>query len=250
MSTMAKAAATKSVSRGVPIFVGVTATCAFAMLADGLLRISGWHAWEFLSLLLVAVLTARLKIKLPGMNGNMSVSLPFILIAVTQLGLPEALAVAAFSFFVQSVPKHSKKFKPVQVLFNVSTGVISAGLGWQALHRSAALHLNPVVSLLLGCAVYFFASTIPVAEIISLTENRDAFRVWSDIVNLSFPYYLASTGLASIAAAVGGHTSWPMLVGMSLVMFVTYRSYRLYFALIVTGTSSPGANARAAAAAH
>jgi hypothetical protein len=250
MSTMANAAATKSVSRGASIFVGFTTTCASALLAYGLLRTHGWHAWEFLSLLLVAALTARLKIKLPGMNGNMSVSLPFILIAVTRLSLLEALSVAAFSVLVQSMPKHSKKFKPVQALFNVSTAVISAGLGWQALHRSAALHLNPAVSLLLGCAFYFFASTIPVAAIISLTEDLDAFRVWSDIVNLSFPYYLASTGLASIAAAIGGHTSWPMLIGMSLVMFVTYRSYRLYFALVVTGAPSPGANARAAAAAH
>ncbi|HYL13871.1 MAG TPA: hypothetical protein VEV41_12595, partial [Terriglobales bacterium] len=185
--------------------------------------------------------------------GNMSVSLPFILIAVTQLSLPEALMVAAFSVFVQSIPKHSKKFRAVQVLFNVSTGVISAGLGWQALHRSAALHLNPA-SLLLGCAVYFFASTIPVAVIISLTENRSAFHTWSDIVHLSFPYYLASTGLASIAAAIGGHANWPMLIGMSLVMFVTYHSYRLYFAMVVTGTPSSGTaqsiHARAAAAAH
>jgi hypothetical protein len=92
--------------------------------------------------------------------------------------------------------------------------------------------------LLSGCAVYFFASTIPVAMIISLSENRKAFRTWSDIVHLSFPYYVASTGLASIAAAIGGNASWPMLVGMSLVMFVTYRSYRVYFAVVGTGARS------------
>ena len=139
---------------------------------------------------------------------------------------------AASSIFVQSVPRGPHKFRPVQVLFNVSTGVVAAELGWQAFHRGSALHFNPALPLLLGCAAYFFASTIPVAVIISLTENRKAFLTWSEIVHLSFPYYVASTGLASIAAAIGGHANWPMLIGMSLVMFVTYRSYRVYFGLV------------------
>ena len=236
MSTLGNAGTTNSGSRTAPVFVGFTGICASAILIHGLFTIHGWHSWEFLSLLLVAALTSRLKIKLPGLNGNMSVSLPFILIAMTQLSLPEALAVAASSIFVQSVPRGPHKFRPVQVLFNVSTGLVAAELGWQAFHRGSALHFNPALPLLLGCAAYFFASTIPVAVIISLTENRKAFLTWSEIVHLSFPYYVASTGLASIAAAIGGHANWPMLVGMSLVMFVTYRSYRVYFGLV--GTSA------------
>ena len=237
MSTLGNTGATNPGSGTAPVFLGVTGMCASAVLIHGLFTIHGWHPWEFLSLLLVAALTSRLKIKLPGMNGNMSVSLPFILIAMTQLSLPEALVVAAFSIFTQSVPKRPNKFRPVQALFNVSTGLVAAELGWQAFHRGSALQFNPALSLLLGCAAYFFASTIPVAVIISLTENRKAFRTWSEIVHLSFPYYVASTGLASIAAAIGGHTNWPMLVGMSLVMFVTYRSYRIYFGLV--GTNAP-----------
>ncbi len=122
-------------------------------------------------------------------------------------------------------------------MFNVSTGLIAAELGWQTLHRVSVLNFTPTLSLLAGCAAYFFASTVPVAMIISLSENRKALGTWSEIVHLSFPYYVASTGLASIAAAIGEHASWPMLVGMSLVMFVTYRSYRVYFGLV--GTSAP-----------
>ena len=55
-----------------------------------------------------------------------------------------------------------------------------------------------------------------------------------NIVQLSFPYYLASTGLVAIAAGVGDHTSWPTLLGVTCVMFVTYRSYRLYFSAMRT----------------
>ena len=237
MSTLGNAGTKNSGSQTAHAFVGFTGICASAILVHSLFTIHGWHAWEFLSLLLVAALTSRLKIKLPGLNGNMSVSLPFILIAVTQLSLPEALAVAASSIFILSVPRAPYKFKPVQMMFNVSTGLIAAELGSQTFHRMSVLNFTPTLSLLAGCAAYFFASTIPVAMIISLSENRKAFGTWSEIVHLSFPYYLASTGLASIAAAIGGNASWPMLVGMSLVMFVTYRSYRVYFGLVGTSTA-------------
>jgi len=237
MSTLGTAGTTNSASRMAPVFLGFTGICASAVLIHGLFTIQGWHSWEFLSLLVVAALTSRLKIKLPGLNGNMSVSLPFILIAMTQLSLPEALAVAASSILIQSVPRRPHKFRAVQVLFNVSSGLVAAELGWQIFHRVSVLNFTPTLSLLSGCVVYFFASTIPVAMIISLSENRKALGTWSEIVHLSFPYYVASTGLASIAAAIGEHASWPMLVGMSLVMFVTYRSYRVYFGLV--GTSSP-----------
>jgi hypothetical protein len=241
MSTLGNAGTTNSGSRNAPVFVGFTGMCALAILIHSLFTMHGWHSWEFLSLLLVAALTSRLKIKLPGLNGNMSVSLPFILIAVTQLSLAEALAVASSSILIQSVPRAPHKFKPVQMMFNVSTGLIAAEVGWQTFHRMSVLNFTPTVSLLAGCAAYFFASTLPVAMIISLSENRKAFGTWSEIVHLSFPYYLASTGLASIAAALGGNASWPMLVGMSLVMFVTYRSYRVYFALVGTGNATFGA---------
>ena len=237
MSTLGNAGTTNSGSRNAPVFIGFTGMCALAILIHSLFTMHGWHSWEFLSLLLVAALTSRLKIKLPGLNGNMSVSLPFILIAVTQLSLAEALAVASSSILIQSVPRAPHKFKPVQMMFNVSTGLIAAELGWQTFHRMSVLNFTPTLSLLAGCAAYFFASTIPVAMIISLSENRKALGSWSEIVHLSFPYYLASTGLASIAAALGGNASWPMLVGMSLAMFVTYRSYRVYFALVGTGNA-------------
>jgi hypothetical protein len=102
----------------------------------------------------------------------------------------------------------------------------------------------------LACASHLLASTVPVAVIIALTDNRHVLRTWVDILELSFPYCLASTGLASIAAGVGGHTSWPMLVGIACVMFVTYRSYRLYFAAMRDRQGSEPTRANAATASR
>jgi hypothetical protein len=229
MSTAANPAITKAQSRLAPFFVAFMALSAAIMLVQFAIGTHEWHRGEFLGLVVAGTLSSRLKVKFPGLNGNMSVNLPFIFIAVTQLSMGEALVVAAVSVFIQSIPKSPHKFVAVQALFNLSTALVAAGLGWHAFQFGSASHLNLAASLALGCAVHFLVSTVPVAVVISLADNRRAFRTWSDIFHLSFPYYLASTGLASIAAGVGGHTSWPMLAGIACVMFVTYRSYRLYF---------------------
>jgi hypothetical protein len=248
MSTVANAEANKSVSQHANVFVSFMAVCASATLASAALRHQTWHRWEFLSLMVVAALTARLKLKLPGVNGNMAVSLPFILIAMTRLSLLEALLVAGLSVFTQSIPKAPNKFRLVHALFNVSTALLAAGLGWYAFHLMSVLPSSQVIALVVGCAVQYFVSTAPVAAIISLTEGLNPFRSWNDIVSLSFPYYLASTGLASMAASLGGNPSLPMLVGITLVMSVTYRSYRMYFGLMSSNSLAPAPKAQSAAA--
>lgn len=234
MSTAANPGLVKAGPRLAPFFVGFMALSAATVLVQVASSTHDWHSREFLGLMIAGAVSSRLKVKFPGLNSNMSVNLPFIFIAMTQLSVGEALLVALVSVFIQSIPQSPHKFVPVQVLFNLSTALVAAGLGWHAFRFALDSHLNVAVALVLSCATHFFVSTVPVAVIISLVDNRPALRTWMNIVQLSFPYYLASTGLVSIAAGVGGHTGWPTLLGVTCVMFVTYRSYRLYFSSMRT----------------
>jgi hypothetical protein len=237
MSTAAETGTKRSGSAS--LFIGAIAVSASAVLVESLLRMTSWHVWQFVALLLVGALTARLKLKLPGVTGNMSVSLPFLLIAMTHLSMPEALFTAAVSVLTQSIPKGPSKFNPAHALFNVSTAILAAAMGWETFHHLPEAFSTPAICLVFSCAMYFFASTIPVAGIIALTEKKNALRTWSEIAHLSFPYYVGSTGLASIAASVGVNTPWPLLVGMFCTMFVVYRSYRVYFGLMNTSAVEP-----------
>ncbi|HVO63166.1 MAG TPA: hypothetical protein VMT53_19715 [Terriglobales bacterium] len=238
MSTVANTKQ-NSGSASATVFIAAIVMCAAAMAVDGYFRATSWHFLEFPGLVLVSTVTARLKVKLPGVNSNMSVSMPFLFIAMTRLSLPEMLITAAASVLTQSVPKAPHKFNPVHALFNVSTGVLATGLGWEAFHRATAVRANSTACLLAGCVAYLFASTLPVAGIISLTDNHKPFHTWSEIMHLSFPYYVASAGLASIAMSVAENTTWPLLVGMSLVTFVMYNSYRRYFGMTSSAMLSP-----------
>jgi len=241
MST-SNAATSSSISRMAPAFIGLMGISALAILVDGLLRMGPLHYLEFFTLLLLGALTSRLKLKLPGLTGNMSVNLPFIFIAMTQLSLVEVMVVAGASIFTQSLPERGEKFRPVRVLFNVSTALVAAGLGCEIFNRLSAAPSDwshTTFALVFACATYFLVNTLAVAIVISLTEHLNPLRTWSDIAHLSFPNYLGSTGLAAMVASIGGHTSWTVLAAILLVTFVTYRCYRLYFGLANAALPAP-----------
>src|ERR1700751_4016432 len=88
----------------------------------------GWHPSYALAVAVLAAATSRMKVKLPGINGTMSVNMPFFLIAVVNLSAAEAVAIACASTVVQCWPKPDAKFKPVQMLFNVSMMACAASM--------------------------------------------------------------------------------------------------------------------------
>src|SRR5579864_3832779 len=100
---------------------------------------------RFISFLLVACLAARLKVKLPGLTGSMSVNLPFILVATAEMNPSEALAVACFSTFVQCLPRATQKFNTVQAIFNFCNMALAVGatrmmFGSPALNNMTSSH--------------------------------------------------------------------------------------------------------------
>ncbi len=240
----------KTVSHGALVFIGFVAACAAVMLAHSLLRVQPLHGLEFVSVLGLAVVAARMKIKLPGLNGNMSVNLPFFLIAVAQLSLFEALLIALASTLTQCFPKDGGKPKLLQMLFNLSTAAVAVGLGSLIFHDSPLRGVwSSGLPLVMATATVFLAQTMPVATIISLTEGVKLLRIWSSIFQLSFPYYVLSVGITSIVTTASRQVGWQIPLSVLPVMYAIYRSYRVYF-----GRALPQANnlamAKGAGAAH
>ena len=233
----------KNMTISAKLFISAMAAAGVAALAVGLMQ---WECKDtvcFLSFLIIALITSRLKVKLPGTNSNMSVNLPFILLAAVQLSPSEALAVAAISTLVQCLPKKGHKLQPVQVLFNVSTMAMAVGLGAFVFNHGSQVRagwLSASALLATVAATFFFATTVPVATVISLSEGSRVFRVWSSIFRLSFPYYVASAGITSMVTAASRHVGWQTPLLVLPVMYGIYRSYQLYFGRIVAMTRAVG----------
>jgi len=236
-------------SRLATTFITLIAISGMAMLGGSILKLNALHQYQFLSLLVISAVASRMRVKLPGVDGTMSVNLPFMLIAAVQLSLFEALVVALVSAGVQCIPKSGGSMRPVKALFSVSTMVLAAGAAALLLHSDwlvNATHRISSVPLVVACSMFFLINTLPVATIISLTEGSHLLRIWSSICHLSFPYYVACTGVTSIITAMSQLIGWQVPLAILPVMLLMYRCYRLYFG---HATKAPAAvNARAAAA--
>ena len=156
--------------------------------------------------------------------------MPSILIAIVDFSLFEALLIATVSTAAQCIPKDSGKPRPVQMLFNVSTVAVAVALAelfFQS--RTTVPWGSDSLLLCLAAASFFFAQTIPVATIISLTEGGSVLRTWSSIFHLSFSYYVLNAGVASLVTAAGHRIGWQIPLLLLPVMYGVYTSYQLYF---------------------
>ena len=190
------------------------------------------HAGYALAVLGLAAATSRMKIKLPGIDGNMSVNLPFLLMAVVNLSALEAVLITCVSTVVQCWPKAGSKSKPEQMLFNVSMMAFAtcmANMIWNAGWLGKAAWASEPLMLASATAAFFVGQTAPVAGIIKLAEGAAMRRVWLSIVQLSFPYYVLSAGMTSMVNMVSHHFGWQAALVVFPVMYGIHRSYRLYF---------------------
>src|SRR5947208_4555442 len=100
-------------------FIGLMVLAAAAMIGNAVLHGQGWHPYLALILGLAATTTSRTKVTIPGINGNMSVNLPFLMFSIIALSATESILIACASTVIQTLPKDGSKLKPVRVLFNV-----------------------------------------------------------------------------------------------------------------------------------
>ena len=209
-----------------------------------------WHPYLAPAVLVLAAATSRMKVKLPGVNGNMSVNLPFLLTAVASLSAIEAVIVACVSTAVQCWPRKGAKVNAQQLTFNISMMAFAtslASLVYHAQSLQAMSWYSTTVSLIVATATLFLGQTAPVAFIVAASEGKSAGQIWWNVAQLSFPYYVVSVGVTSMVQAVSSHLGWQLALAVFPVMYGIHRSYSLYFGKMAE-VSRPEVLVRAAGA--
>jgi hypothetical protein len=231
-------------------FIGAMVLAGVVSISYAVLQSHTMHTFYCLAVLALAAATSRMKVKLPGLEGNMSVNLPFLLMAVISLSAVEAVVVACVSTVVQCWPKQGGKFRPEQMLFNVSMMGLAgsmANLIWNAAWLAKSDWATQPVMLAATTAVFFLGQTLPVAAIIHLTQAEPMRKVWLSIAQMSFPYFVLSAGVTSMLELVSNRFGWQAALVVFPVMYGIHHSYRLYFGRMAEALPA-AALARAAAA--
>jgi hypothetical protein len=239
-------------TRRTQAFIGAMVASAAASAGYAVHQSHNLHLPYGLALLALAAATSRMKVKLPGIDGNMSVNLPFLLTAAVSLSTLETVAITLISTGVQCWPRHDSKFKPQQFVFNLSMMSFASSVA-SLVFQSGWLHLtgwtSTAAGLMLATAALFVGQTAPVATVVGLSEGRSIAETWWNVAHLSFPYFVVSAGVTSMMQSVNHHMGWEVAVAAFPVMYGIHRSYRLYFAAVVQSTHQPQL-ARAARAGY
>ena len=76
-----------------------------------------WRACS--AIVAVCALVSGLKVRLPGIEGTMSVNFLFILMGVSQMSLGETIMLGCTGTLVQCIWKSKNPVKPVRLIFSV-----------------------------------------------------------------------------------------------------------------------------------
>jgi diguanylate cyclase (GGDEF)-like protein/putative nucleotidyltransferase with HDIG domain len=210
------------------IFITVVVLCGAAVLFYSVWHGRSENTLKFLCYLVIALAASRLKVNLPGITGTMSVNFLFLLLGVLELSLSEAMALGCAAAVVQCLDRDRPA--PIQVAFNVCSTALAIAITFAA-YRYTSAHSavnNPSTLLFMAACVYFVANTLPVAIVISLTERTSLRKIWSTCYFWSFPYYLVGAGVAGMMSWLHGFTDWQTSLLTLPVVYLIYRSYRLY----------------------
>ena len=211
----------------------ITVMCC-AGLACWALAVRDWRAsdlsLQFAFYLALAAFSSRLKVRLPGITGALSVNYVFILLSILDLGLSQTVAIALVSTISQSVLTTGKSPKPVQLLFNLGAMSVFSTFACRVYHAPFLASIDPSAPILLlwTASAYFVTNTMAVAAVIGLTESKSITRTWMDNFFWTAPHYLFGACLALMLSGANRLFGWQysMLVMPGIILL--YRSYHLY----------------------
>jgi hypothetical protein len=233
-----------TLSTGTKTLVGLVVLFGIGILSQVPLTWGHPAYGRFTGMFLVALLAARLKVSLPRLTGSMSVNLPFILLALSELSLPEALLITATSTLAQCLWSENSQQQPIKMMFNVGVTLMAAQAAWFTMQATAP---NSGLGFALGALAYLLANTIPVAAIIALTEGGQGFGIWKRIMQLTFPYFVLAAGVAGLAKLATHAFAWYIPLLILPLMFLVQRSFTVYFQALRDAMGPKNAYAMAAA---
>jgi putative nucleotidyltransferase with HDIG domain len=192
-----------------------------------------WRAddWgRYLFFLSISALASGMKVTLSAGSGTMSMNFLFILIGIESLSLGETLVMGSVGILIQRFFLANRRPSAVQSAFNVASMACSIGAAFAAYRMGMRVGpwFEAPLLLLLAAGTFFLANTFSVALVIALTEGKSAWAVWHDSYFWSFPNYLVGAAVALGLNAFSKAFGWQASLLLLPVLFVIYRSHRLY----------------------
>ena len=212
------------------VYVTLMATAGVLILQHAPPELRPGDAMPYLFYLACTVITSRLKVRLPGITGTMSVNFFFILIGIIELDLRQVLAITCAGTLGQMLWHAGRRPRAVQLVFNLSSIILASYAGYTVYHWRwlRALDGSLPVLLFASTTVFFLVNTLTISAIVAMTENKHLFAVWRDSFVWTAAQYMVGATLAGLVHGLGRQSAWQITLLLLPVIYLVYRSYDLY----------------------
>src|SRR5690242_14725976 len=198
---------------------------------------------RFLVLLALSLLASVLKICVPlpralteTLSDNalaMSMSVTVNLAALFSLGVSEATLIAAAGAWAQTTFNVKARNPLYRTLFNVSALVVTFQLtGWVYTQFGGSPNVwiwpDSLAAVMAAAITHFLANSLLVATAVAWSARQRMPRVWAD--NFMFGWVSHVLGALTAAGAAAGidRTGYWLVPMTAGVLYLTWRTYRLY----------------------
>jgi diguanylate cyclase (GGDEF)-like protein/putative nucleotidyltransferase with HDIG domain len=180
--------------------------------------------------LAAAVLTSRLKVRLPGVFGTLSMNYVFMFLALLELQLGSAVVIALAGILAQTLLFPKQKPLWEQVLFSVlgivlpilATGFVLGLAYFKSLDRTG------VVAVLCASTTYFLLNTGTVSTMIGWSSDKMPFEVWRESFLWTAPQYLVGGSIAAALHLLNNSIPWQVFLFSAPPIYLIYTSYTQY----------------------
>ncbi len=160
-------------------------------------------------------------------TGSMSLGFVVTFAAMLGLGFPGAVFTALITSF--SACLYPQRQKPVQILFNVSLGLVEAALGSAVFFLiNGGPNLTGVSSmpaLAASATTYFAVNTFGVSGIISLVSGQKFWQMWRESFMWTAPSFYAGAAITSLALSFGRQNFLFFVVLLVPVIVLIHQTY-------------------------
>ncbi|MEZ5398535.1 MAG: diguanylate cyclase [Bryobacteraceae bacterium] len=212
------------------VYVGLTAVLGAELTVMAVADWSWHEPLRFLFYFLFAIATSKMKVRLPGVIGTLSVNFVFVLLAIVDLPLPQATIVSLGGSIAQVCLNAAKRVQLAQLLFNPSCLAFCVAVSYHVFHSEAlaGLGAGQPMLLFLTTLTYYFTNTAMIAAVIAFSEGKRVVKVWYENFFWTGPQFLFGATLTQVVLVVNERLGWQYSFLLLPGLYLVYSSYNLY----------------------
>ena len=201
-----------------------------AVLAETALSWQSPDLIKFGAFLLVSLFSAGARVRVPWVTEPFSLSYLFVLLGLVELTGPETILLALGVAIVECYWNQPHRPRAAFAFFRVALMTIAAGAAERVFHSAWFEFSNIDISFRLAEATLalFLIQTAPLAMWTAITEGETFTGVWLATSFWSLPHYLGGAAIARAVSTVAHYVGWQTVLLTGPVVYLIYRSYRLY----------------------